>query len=105
VFIGGSAEVQDGASLVGPVLIGAGSVVEGGAHVERTVVMEHTRIGGNAYFKDKIVGSHYCADTDGTVLDGRHTDTAWLFADARSLDNGLTADQEDILDLAMRHPA
>ena len=105
MFIGGSAVVQDGASLVGPVSIGAGSVVAGGAHVERTVVMEHTRIGGNAYFMDKIVGGHYCADTDGTVLDGRHTDTAWLFADARSLDNGLTADQEDILDLAMRHAA
>lgn len=99
VYIGGSAEIQPGSQLIGPVLIGAGALVESGSHLEETVVMEHTRVGAHAYFKGKIVGSQYCADADGTVLDGRHTDTRWLFADARSDETALNPEQRQILQL------
>lgn len=97
VFIGGSVEIQDGASLIGPVSIGSGSVIEAGAHLEESVVMEHTRVGAGTYCKGKILGSDFCAAADGTVLDGRHTDTAWLFADARSDVPGPNPEQADIL--------
>jgi mannose-1-phosphate guanylyltransferase len=105
VFIGGSAEVKNLSRLIGPVVIGAGAVIEEGAHLEECVVMEHTRVGGNAYFKRKIVGDRYCADADGTILDGHHTDTSWLFADARSRKISLNEDQEMILNLAQLHVA
>ena len=105
LYIGGSAEVQEGSTIVGPVVIGAGAVVESGAHLENSIVMEHTRVGGNAFLRDKIVGSHYCADNTGTVLDGRHTDTAWLFADARTADHGLNPDQETIRAAVLRQAA
>jgi mannose-1-phosphate guanylyltransferase len=100
IYIGGSAEIQPGSTLIGPVVIGAGAKVEAGAYLERCVVMEHTRIGSNAYFKEKIVGSRYCVDADGTVLDGSHTDTAWLFADARSQTLTLNEDQAMLSDLS-----
>ena len=105
VYIGGSAEVQDFCTLVGPLVVGAGAVVEAGAHLERSIVMEHTRVGGSAWLQDKIVGSHYCADSKGTVIDGRHTDTAWLFDDARSEAAALSADQAMLLDAAIRQAA
>ena len=99
VYIGGSAEIQDGSTLIGPVVIGAGAVVESGAHLEKTVVMDYTRVGAQAYFNNKIVGSRFCVDADGTVLDGRHTDTAWLFADSRNMDADRNADQQQIVQL------
>ena len=99
VFIGGSAEIQPGSTLIGPVVIGAGAVVESGAHLEKSVVMEYTRVGAQAYFNHKIVGSRFCADADGTVLDGNHTDTTWLFADSRNLDASRNEEQQQIVQL------
>lgn len=103
VFIGGSAKIEDGAHLVGPLVIGAGTVVESNAHLEESVVMAYTRVGAGAYFRRKILGSDFCVDSDGTVLDGRHTDTSWLFADARSHHKTLNEDQFEILDLSLQY--
>lgn len=83
VYIGGSAEIRDGVTLIGPVAIGAGAVIESGAHIESSIVMDYTRVGSLTYCKDKILGGQFCVDADGTVLDGGNTDTAWLFRDAR----------------------
>lgn len=105
VYIGGSAEVQNGATLIGPVVIGAGAVIEAGAHVEESVVTEHTRVGGGTYCRGKVVGSTYCASADGTVLDGSHTDTAWMFGDARSGEEALNRTQEEILGYALLRAA
>jgi mannose-1-phosphate guanylyltransferase len=105
VFIGGSAEVQDGASLIGPVTIGAGAVVEAGAHIEESVVTEYTRVGSGTYCRGKIIGSNFCVSVDGTVLDHRHTDTAWLFGDARANERALTAEQAEMMELAGRRSA
>ncbi len=102
VYIGGSAEVADGATLIGPVCIGAGAVIEADAHLERSVVLEYTRVGGGGYFDGKILGSNFCVSADGTVLDSSHTDIGWLFADARSDDLSLTDEQNEILALARR---
>lgn len=101
VYIGGSAEVQDGARLIGPVAIGAGAVIEAGAHIEESVVTEHTRVGSGTYCRGKILGSNYCVSTDGTVLDGSRTDTAWMFGDARSGEQILTETQQEILGFAL----
>ncbi len=105
IYIGGSVEVENEATLIGPLILGAGTIVEAGAHLEECVVMEHTRVGGNVYFKRKIVGRNYCVDSDGTVLDDRHTDTRWLFTDARSQKIFLNTDQEMILELAQLEAA
>ncbi len=102
VYIGGSAEVADGATLIGPVCIGAGAVIEADAHLERSVVLEYTRVGRGGDFDGKILGSNFCVSADGTVLDSSHTDIGWLFADARSDDLSLTDEQNEILALARR---
>lgn len=97
VYVGGSATLGDGCTLVGPVVIGAGAVVEAGARVEASVVLDHTRIVSDSDVRNKVVGPRFCFSADGTVLDGRHTDTAWLFSDARSPLAPLSDDQRQIL--------
>jgi mannose-1-phosphate guanylyltransferase len=100
IYIGGSASIGDGCTLVGPVVIGAGAVIEAGTYLENTIVGEYTRVCEGGYFKGKIVGNGYCVDADGSVLDGRHTDTSWLFRDARSLQIPLNSDQLAVLENA-----
>ncbi len=97
VFIGGSASIGDGCCLEGPVVIGAGAVIEAGTHLENTIVMEHTRVCAGGYFRAKVVGNGFCVDADGSVLDARHTDTHWLFRDARSVGETLNAPQQEVL--------
>jgi mannose-1-phosphate guanylyltransferase len=100
VYIGASASIGDGCTLLGPLVIGAGAVVEPGVHLERCIVQEHTRLGRGASFRDQVIGRHYCIQADGSVLDGRHTDTAWLFRDARSVAAPLSAEQCAVLGAA-----
>ncbi|MDP1525834.1 MAG: NDP-sugar synthase [Rhodocyclaceae bacterium] len=96
-YIGGSAEIQDGATLIGPVAIGNGAVIEAGAHVESSIVMDYTRVGSQTYCRNKILGGAFCVDADGTVLDVRHTDTSWLFQDARTEAATLNPIQANVL--------
>ena len=86
-----------GRCLEGPVVIGAGAVIEAGTHLENTIVMEHTRVCAGGYFRAKVVGNGFCVDADGSVLDARHTDTHWLFRDARSVGETLNAPQQEVL--------
>ena len=97
VFIGSSSTVEDGAELIGPTLIGSGCHVGTGARIERSVLLEHTRVAGSAELRDKILSGRYCVGSDGTVIDGSLTDTAWLFADARSRPEPLTEAQQLVL--------
>jgi mannose-1-phosphate guanylyltransferase len=97
VHIGGSATIGDHAKLIGPVVIGAGAVVESGALIESSVVLDHTRVARHAHVVRKVIGPRFCFCADGTVVDGRVTDTPWLFSDARSRLLPLTPDQLRIL--------
>ena len=72
-------------------------MIGSGAHIERSVVMDDTRIGGFAYLKNKIIGNDYCFDADGTVIDSAITDSDWLFASARSLNMPLDDEQRWVM--------
>jgi mannose-1-phosphate guanylyltransferase len=97
VYIAGSAEVGKDCKLIGPVVVGAGAVIEPGVTVESSIVLDHTRVGSGAEVRNKVLGPRFCFAADGTVLDARHTDTAWLFSDARSVLPPLTVEQRRIV--------
>lgn len=101
VYIGGSAAIGADCTLVGPAVIGAGAQIGEGTHLERSIVLDQTRVSPLSYLRNKVVGGSFCIDADGTVLDERHTDTSWLFADARSLNPSLTDDQRWVVANAM----
>lgn len=97
VWIGASAEIGKGCQIVGPAVIGAGAVIEAGVRIESSIVLDHTRVGAGAEVRRKVVGPRFCFSADGTVLDERHTDTSWLFSDARSDLQPLNPEQRRIL--------
>lgn len=97
VVIGGSARIEKGCTIIGPAVIGAGAILENNVHLERSVVLDQTRVAAFSNLKDRVVSGGYCIGADGTVLDGRHTDNEWLFSDARNLMFPLTDDQRWVL--------
>ena len=97
VFIGGSASIGDGCEIVGPVMIGANACIEAGAQIDASIILDHTRISGFASYRKKVVGTNFCFDPEGTVLDRSNTDTDWLFSDARSPVAGLNQEQQLVM--------
>ncbi len=83
VYIGGSAVVQPGSTIVGPAFIGPGCIIESGAHVERSIVFEYTRVGPGAYLAETLVCGGYCVSRNGAVIDLARADIGWVVTDAR----------------------
>lgn len=97
VVIGGSATIEDGATIIGPSMIGPGCVVESGAIVERSVVFDYTRIGSMAEVRDMIISGGYAVSASGAALDLPSTAIDWAVADARTPKNALTWEQEQLV--------
>jgi len=84
VYIGSSARIEPGASIVGPAWIGHGSHIRTGAKVVRSILFEYTRIAADMRFYEMIVSPDYCVDRHGDTL-YRGDDTAQLrWGDARA---------------------
>ena len=84
VVIGGSSRIEPGARIVGPTLIDAGCVIEGGAEVIRSLVFPYTRVGAHALLEDAMVCGAYCLKADGTVLEIAAADLGWVLSDSRA---------------------
>jgi mannose-1-phosphate guanylyltransferase len=85
VVVEGSCRIDPGAVLIGPAVLGPGCVVESGAHVERSVLFDHTRLSGFARVVDLVVAGRWCVARDGTVVDLAAADLGWAVDDARRL--------------------
>ncbi len=97
VIIAGGAWIGDDVTLIGPCYIGAGSVIESGASIERSVIMKHARIGKNAHVADMTTDGRYCLLQDGTVIDLVQTDIPWLMGDARVPENKVRESEQNFL--------
>lgn len=84
VYLGGSATLEPGCTIIGPAAIGQGCVVASRAHVERSVLFDYVRVGPWAQVKELIVGNGYCVDPAGTAIDLAQCDIDWIIGDARS---------------------
>jgi len=83
VYIGASTEIQRGATIIGPTVIGRGCVIESGATIDACVVDDHTRISGLAEVREKIVGGSFCVDRAGRNVELAGTGFAFVVDDAR----------------------
>jgi mannose-1-phosphate guanylyltransferase len=83
IWIGGSASIAAGATIVGPAAIGPGSIIEAGAIVERSIVWEYTRVTGRATLRDQIVCGPYCVTSTGASVSIDAADLRWAVDDAR----------------------
>jgi mannose-1-phosphate guanylyltransferase len=94
VYIGGSASIGEGCMISGPTMIGANASIEAGSRISQSIILDHTRLSSFTACEHKVIGPDFCFDTEGTVLDGKHSDVYWLFSDARSATQALTEGQQ-----------
>ncbi len=86
VYIGGSTKIHAGATIVGPSVIGANCVVEGGAVIKNCFVEDYTRIGSLANLEAKIIFGNKCIDPIlDTQVDIEEARLEFMIDDARKL--------------------
>jgi len=99
VYIGGSATIEDGATVIGPSMIGPGCVVESGASIDKSVIFDYTRIGSYAQVNGMMICGGYCVKGDGTVVNLEQSMIDWVIADARSPKQAPTVEQLELLEM------
>lgn len=85
VLIGGSVKIEKGCRVVGPTMIGAGSVLESGAVVAECIIDSYTRVSGVATLEGKIIFGNHCILPNGTAIKISEHDISWILGDAREL--------------------
>lgn len=83
VCIGGGVTIEPGCTLIGPSWIGPGCVIESGAHIEKSLIFDHTRVGFTANVRNQMLSGSYAVDSAGTVIDLVRSEMDWAVADAR----------------------
>jgi mannose-1-phosphate guanylyltransferase len=83
VYIGAMTEIEDGATIIGPAMIGRNCRICQGATVDNSVIFEYSHIGAQAYLQDKLVFGRYCVDKNGVTLDLQAAALDWLITDTR----------------------
>ncbi|MBJ7900372.1 MAG: NTP transferase domain-containing protein [Cyanobacteria bacterium RI_101] len=83
VYIGGMTRVEDGATIIGPSMIGPSCWICSGAVVDNSVIFEYSRLGPGVRLVDKLVFGRYCVDKTGAAIDVQAAALDWLITDAR----------------------
>ena len=86
VYIGGMAHIEDGATIIGPSMIGPNCSICSGAIVDKSVIFEYSRIGPGVRLVDKLVFGRYCVDKTGSSIDMKAAALDWLITDTRRVD-------------------
>lgn len=96
VYIGGMTKIEDGATIIGPSMIGPSCHICSGAVVDNSIIFDYSRLGRGIRLVDKLVFGRYCVDKSGTTIDVQAASLDWLITDARkevspeSLENDLS---------------
>ncbi|MFM1843487.1 MAG: mannose-phosphate guanyltransferase, partial [Cyanobacteriota bacterium] len=83
VYIGGMTRIEDGATIIGPAMIGPSCLICSGSVVDNSVIFEYSRLGPGARLVDKLVFGRYCVDKTGAAIDVQAAALDWLITDAR----------------------
>jgi mannose-1-phosphate guanylyltransferase len=86
VYIGGMTHIEDGATIIGPSMIGPNCSICSDAIIDRSVIFEYSRIGPGVRLVDKLVFGRYCVDKTGASIDMQAAALGWLITDARQAD-------------------
>jgi mannose-1-phosphate guanylyltransferase len=83
VYIGAMTRIEDGATIIGPSMIGPNCCICGNATVDNSVIFEYSRLGPGVRLVDKLVFGRYCVDKTGNTIDVQAAALDWLITDAR----------------------
>jgi len=83
VYIGAMTQIEDGARIIGPTMIGPSCRICSGATIDNSVIFEYSRIGPEALLANKLVFGRYCVDRTGASVDLQAAALDWLITDSR----------------------
>ncbi len=86
VYVGGMTKIEDGATIIGPAMIGPSCHICAGATIDNSIIFDYSRIGAGVTLSEKLVFGRYCVDKTGDHLDVQEASLDWLITDARRLD-------------------
>lgn len=83
IFIGSSSNIEDGATIIGPSMIGSNCCIKKDAVVEKSIIDDYKKINSLASINNKIVFSDSIICLDGIVANTKQSDLSWLVDDVR----------------------
>ena len=86
VYVGGMTKIEDGATIVGPTMIGPSCHICEGAVIDNSIIFDYSRIGAGVQLVEKLVFGRYCVGKDGNHFDLQEASLDWLITDARRQD-------------------
>ncbi|MFA9374075.1 MAG: sugar phosphate nucleotidyltransferase [Poseidonibacter sp.] len=87
VYIGSSTQVEDGAIIIGPSMIGSNCEIQEKVILRRSIVDDYKKINTLAKINEKILFSDSIISLDGTVTNTKDSDMTWLIDDTRRKSN------------------
>ncbi|KEI66982.1 mannose-1-phosphate guanyltransferase [Planktothrix agardhii NIVA-CYA 126/8] len=99
VYIGGMTRIEDGATIIGPTMIGPNCWVCSDAYVDNSVIFEYSRLGLGVRLVDKLVFGRYCVDKLGASIDVQAAALDWLITDTRQVFHNQSSERQAIVDL------
>ena len=86
VYIASGSEVQAGAKIIGPTMVGANCVVESGVTLERCVTDNFKRICRGAHLTDLVLHDRHAINKNGEHFDLKDLRCEWMVDDTRNSD-------------------
>ena len=94
VYVGGMTRIEDGATIIGPAMIGPSCHVCEGATIDNSIIFDYSRIGPGVRLVEKLVFGRYCVDRNGDHFDLQEAALDWLITDARRQDHVAPSPQQ-----------
>ncbi|MCS5697631.1 NDP-sugar synthase [Cyanobium sp. FGCU-52] len=86
IYVGGMTRIDDGATIIGPAMIGPSCHICAGATIDNSIIFDYSRIGPGVRLVEKLVFGRYCVDRNGDHFDLQEAALDWLITDARRQD-------------------
>lgn len=86
VYVGGMTKIEDGATIIGPAMIGPSCHICEGATIDNSIIFDYSRIGPGVRLVEKLVFGRYCVDRNGDHFDLQEAALDWLITDVRRQD-------------------
>jgi mannose-1-phosphate guanylyltransferase len=87
IYVGGMSKIEDGATIIGPAMIGPSCHICEGATIDNSIIFDYSRIGPGVRLVEKLVFGRYCVDRNGDHFDLREAALDWLITDVRRQDH------------------
>ncbi len=99
VYIGSSVRIEKGAKIIGPTMIGSGSVIRSNVVLDKSIVLGYTKVSEHARISEKIIAGKYIINPFGSSIDIEESDMNFLVDDARKEEQVMSQEQRDIMEM------